>query len=82
MKTTIEIADPLFTAAKRVAASRGRTLREVVEAGLRRVLEPEPTAAKPFRQRKVTFKGRGLAEDLDWNAIREMIYEGRGGRPR
>jgi len=82
VKTTIEIADPLFTAAKRFAAVHGLTLREVVEAGLRRVLEPQQTTAKPFRLRKVTCKGRGLAEDLDWNSIREMIYEGRGGRPQ
>jgi len=46
------------------------------------VLEPQQATTKPFRLRKVTFKGRGLAEDDDWNAIREKIYDGRGGRPR
>ena len=79
---TLQISDPLFAEAKRFAAARGLTLREVVESGLRRVLEPQPPGAKRFRLRKVIFKGRGLAADADWNYIREMIYEGRGGRPR
>ena len=82
MKTTIEISDSLFIDAKRFAAARGLTLRQVVEAGLRRVLESQQAATRPFRLRKVTFKGTGLAEDDDWNSIREKIYEGRGGRPR
>ena len=78
----MEISDPLFAEAKRFAAARGLTLREVVETGLRRVLEPQGAGVKPFRLRKVTFQGRGLAADADWNSIREMIYDGRGGRPR
>ena len=82
MKTTVKIADPLFAEAKRFASARGLTLREVFETGLRRVLQPARPNAKPFRLRKVTFKGRGLAVDADWAVIREMSYEGRGGRPR
>lgn len=81
MKTTIEISDPLFAQAKRFASARGLTLREVVEAGLRRVLQEPPSRTKPFRLRKVTFRGRGLVTD-DWDAVRELIYEGRGGAPR
>lgn len=80
MKTTIEIPNALFTEAKRCAAARGITFREVVEAGLRQFLESNRSPAPPFRLRKATFRGRGMVENLDWNAIQEMIYEGRGGR--
>ena len=34
MKTTIDIADPLFDAAKAAAQQRGTTLRALVEMGL------------------------------------------------
>ena len=38
MRTTIEINDQLFRAAKRQAADRGTSLREVVDAALRQHL--------------------------------------------
>lgn len=38
MRTTIDINDVLFRAAKRMAAERGTSLREVVEAALRQHL--------------------------------------------
>lgn len=81
MKTTIEIATPLLTAAKRLAARRGTTLRQVVEDGLRRVLE-EDARREDFRLRDRSFKGRGLQpefRDAGWEEIRETVYEGRGG---
>ena len=39
MKTTVEIPDNLFRHAKAVAALRGRKLKDLVEEGLRHVLE-------------------------------------------
>ena len=43
MKTTIELPDELFRRAKAIAALRGRKLKDLVEEGLRHVLEsPEP----------------------------------------
>ena len=56
MKTTIELSDALLEAAKRLAQSRGTTLRAVVEEGLRlpwnvRRIEPvAPTqpASSPY----------------------------------
>ena len=39
MKTTIELPDELFRRAKATAALRGRKLKDLVEEGLRRVLE-------------------------------------------
>jgi hypothetical protein len=48
MKTTIEIPDELYRRAKSEAALRGRKLRNLVEEGLRLVLEaPRKTGGRP-----------------------------------
>ena len=39
MKTTIEVPDDLYRKAKAIAALRGRKLKDLVEEGLRLVLE-------------------------------------------
>lgn len=81
MKTTIEIAGPLLAEAKAVAAREHRTLRDLVEEGLRQVVGRR-TKAGAFRLRDASFKGRGLqprAADHGWDRLRSMSYEGRGG---
>ena len=81
MKTTIEIADPLLEEARKVAAEQGLTLRALIERGLRNVVSHNRRRA-PFKVRPVTFMGDGLQPGIqegDWAAIRELIYEGRGG---
>lgn len=80
MKTTIEIADPLFKEAQRVAASQNTTLRNLVESGLREVLARQKGAV-PFKLRKASFKGKGLRPELrnaSWDRIRELAYEEHG----
>jgi len=80
MKTTIDIAEPLLTRAKQVAATEGVTLRELVEDGLRQVLE-ERERRPAFRLRQATFRGQGLQPDVaagSWERLRELAYEGRG----
>jgi predicted component of type VI protein secretion system len=47
MKTTVELPDDLYRRAKAQAALRGRKLKDLVEEGLRRVLE---TPRGPTRQ--------------------------------
>jgi hypothetical protein len=47
MKTTIEVPDDLYRRAKAEAALRGRKLRELVEEGLRLVLETPRDAHRP-----------------------------------
>ena len=82
MKTTIDLSDPILAAAKRLAAERGMTLREVVEAALRRHLGEEEKPARRFRLPDASFGGRGPqpgVEEGDWEAIRARAYEGRGG---
>lgn len=80
MKTTVDIADRLLREAKREAARRGTTLKEVVETALREHLG-QATTRTPFVLRDASVKGRGLQpgiEEGDWEAIRGLIYEGRG----
>jgi hypothetical protein len=48
MKTTVEVSDDLYRRAKAEAALRGRKLRDLVEEGLRLVLE----APRKTRRRK------------------------------
>ena len=47
MKTTVEVPDDLYRRAKSEAALRGRKLKDLVEEGLRLVLET--SRAKPRR---------------------------------
>jgi predicted component of type VI protein secretion system len=47
MKTTVELSDDLYRRAKSEAALRGRRLKDLVEEGLRLVLETQ--RAKPKR---------------------------------
>lgn len=81
MKTTVDIADAVLDEAKRVAADEGTTLRALLEEGLRRALDARRKRA-PFTMRDASFGGRGLQPGIaesDWSAIRERVYEGRGG---
>lgn len=80
MKTTIEIATPLLERAKRLAARDGVTLRELVEAGLRKELEERRTE-QHFALRDARVRGQGLQPDFQgttWDRIRDAAYEGRG----
>jgi hypothetical protein len=82
MKTTVEIADPLLREAKRLARERRTTLRSLLESALRRELADRVRPRKPFRLKIQTFRGKGLQPGVDlenWDQIRAMAYEGRGG---
>ncbi len=77
MKTTIDIADPLFEAAKLAAQQRGTTLRALVESGLRQVLDASKANQRAFKLRKASFKGRGLhpdAQGATWEQLRSQAY--------
>jgi len=81
VKTTVEIADSLFEEAKAVARARRVPLRELIEEGLRTVVRLE-TPRKKFKLRDGSFRGQGLQGNLSWDAIQDLIYEGRGGARR
>ncbi len=80
MKTTVEIADALLDEAKRIASRQETSLRELIEDGLRRVVE-ERKRRRPFHLRRATFKGKGFQSGVEaggWELIRELSYKGRG----
>ena len=78
MKTTVEISDSLFREARQYAHRHDLTFREVVEAGLRRVVSADKSSA-PFRLEKRSFRGNGMVKDFSWPELRSIIYEGHGG---
>ena len=82
MRTTIDIPDALFVRAKRLAEARQTTFRELAIEGLQAVLERGRRKPGPFRLRDAAYGDGGLAAGLseaDWDRIRELAYEGRGG---
>jgi hypothetical protein len=76
VKTTVEIPDPLFRAAREYCAGKGLSFRELIESGLRLAIE-QPRPATRFRLKPFGFRGEGQ-QVQEWTAIREAIYEGRG----
>ena len=79
MKTTVEIPETLFRQAKQHCSEKGISLRILLETGLRAALDP-PKQDTQFRLKPFGFNGEGQVIQ-DWNVIREMAYEGRGGAP-
>jgi hypothetical protein len=79
VKTTIEIGDALLSRAKRHAQKTGKTLRVLVEEGLRRVLDGESVrTGYRLPDRSVGVPGgRNPLESLTWQDLRDEIYGGR-----
>jgi hypothetical protein len=81
MKTTVHIPEALLEEAKAIASREGSTLRELIEAGLRREVTERRRRRRRFELRDASFTGRGLQpefRDASWDRIRDAIYEGRG----
>ncbi len=76
MKTTVEIADALFHDARAIAVARSMTMRQIIEEGLRKVIAE--SAPPPFQLQDGAFGGEGLVRPMNWDEIRDEIYEGRG----
>lgn len=80
MKTTVEIADPLFKQAKALAAKEGLNFRVLVEEGLRTVVEARSSSSKPFRLRDGSFRGgRGLQPGVKWSDLTALAYDDEAG---
>ena len=74
MKTTLDLPDDLFIAAKKRAAETRTTLRELFERGLRRELAEQHTSGRTKRRRAIRWvsaKG-GLPPGLDVADREEM----------
>ena len=81
MKTTIDIQDELLARAKQYARKSGRTLRAVVEEGLREVLDG-PRNRTQYRLPDFSTGNLGSSDPLEscsWQDLREIIY-GRHGK--
>lgn len=81
MKTTIDVADALLEEARQIAARDHTTLRELVQEGLRKVIDERRPAQTPFRLRSIEPGSGGFQPEFadgDWQRIRDEIYRGRG----
>ena len=81
MKTTIDVADALLREAREVAARDQTTLKELVQEGLRRVLDERRPRPNAFRLREIAPGNGGFQPEFadgDWQRIRDATYEGRG----
>jgi len=77
MKTTIDLSDALFVAAKQFAAARGMTLRAVIEQSLARTLR-EKAPIHAFKLRDASVSGKGLtdaARALSSSSLRDLANE-------
>jgi hypothetical protein len=75
MKTTLDLADPLFQAANALSAHQKTTLSALVEEGLRLVMDQCKDAAPfPCKYQDFSIKGEALVSDpakwqdleMDW----------------
>jgi len=62
MKTTVEMPEELYRRAKAEAALRGRRLKDLVEEGLRLVLDRPRKPQPPPRLADLMKRGRGIVE--------------------
>ena len=60
MKTTVEMPDELYRRAKVEAALRGRKLGDLVEDGLRLILEESRKTRRPPNLVRLTKRARGI----------------------
>jgi hypothetical protein len=81
MRTTVDIPDPVFEEAKKLALREGTSLRELVAVGLRMVLN-ERRVQGVILLRDARVGGQGLQPDLHdagWEGLRRAAYHGQGG---
>ncbi len=62
MKTTVEVPDDLYRRAKSEAALRGRKLKDLVEEGLRLVLEASRETSRPHSLAELMEGARGAVD--------------------
>ena len=75
MKTTLTIDDTVMARLRRESARTGRTMSELVETALRRLLQAKPDSSQ--LQPLPSFKSGGALVDI---ADREALYRAMEGR--
>lgn len=77
MKTTLNIDDSVMQRLREAAARQGRTMSELVEAGLRRVLEESEESANQVREPLPQWHSGGAYVDVaDRDALHERMERG------
>lgn len=77
MRTTLELPDPLFKRAQRLARARGVPFRALVAEALQKLLTAQVPATQ-FKLADTTFGGDGLVDglhDLQWERISSLVYD-------
>ncbi len=84
MKTTMELSDELYRRAKAFAAMKGRRLKDVVEEGLRIVLESPDKEPRQPTLADLMEEARGLVDSgiPDLGSNPEHLAEFGRGAPR
>ena len=81
MKTTVQISDSLLAEVQNLAAREGTTLKALVNEGLLQVVAAR-RSSDSFKLADASVGGQGLNpafEGAEWEALRALAYEGRGG---
>jgi hypothetical protein len=60
MKTTVEVPDDLYRRAKSLAAMRGRKIKDLIEEGLRLVVEGPQGSARRNKLSQLMKRARGV----------------------
>ena len=77
MKTTVNLPDELVREAQEVARQQRTTLRELIETGLRAVVN-QRSSDTPFELADRSVDGRGLQQEFrnaPWQRMRDTIHE-------
>jgi hypothetical protein len=80
MRTSVDISDALHAEAMRVARANHISLRDLMEEGLRSVLERRQKMQQPYELVDFSFGGSGTLPGVDitnWDQVRDVLYEGR-----
>lgn len=65
MRTTIRIDDQIYQRVKQIANSSGRTVGDVIEDAIRRVLADQPSSPQPQPEPLPTYGGAGVMPGVD-----------------
>ena len=79
MKTTVDVADELLIEIQRIAREQKRTVKSLIEEGLRDVIASHQQAGT-FRLPDASVDGNGLQpgfQDAGWDELREAAYGNR-----
>lgn len=82
MRISIDLPEPLLRTARAATRKRQTTLRAVLLDGLRQALESEARQRSAHALPDESFGEGGVNEGVsltDWDRIRELSYDGRGG---